>query len=93
MDRFIEHIEEYNKIKESKIMIVFDDMIADFVGNKKLHQTVKKTVFRNRKLNTSLVFFTQSCFAAPKPVRLSSTHYFVGKTPNKQELHQIAFNY
>ena len=42
MDRFIEHIEEHNKIKESKIMIVFDDMIADFLGNKKLHQIVKK---------------------------------------------------
>ena len=34
---------------------------------------------RGRKLITSLVFITQSYFAAP-------THYFVMKVPNKREL-------
>ena len=44
-------------------------------------------------LNISLVFITQSYFAVPKNVRLNSTHYFIMKIPNKQKLHQIAFNH
>ena len=41
---------------------------------------------RGRKLITSLVFITQSYFAAPKNIKLNSTHYFVMKVPNKREL-------
>ena len=41
----------------------------------------------------SYVFITQSYFAAPQNNSLSSTHYFIMKIPNKQELQQIAFNY
>ena len=29
----------------------------------------------------------------PKNIRLNSTHYFVMKIPNKQELHKITFNH
>ena len=36
---------------------------------------------------------TQSYFAVPKTIRLNSTHYFIMKIPNKQELQQITFNY
>ena len=45
-----------------------------------------------KTLNVSPVFITQSCFAIPKNIRLNSTHYFVRKIPNKQDLQQIAFN-
>ena len=41
----------------------------------------------------SVVFFTQSLFAVPKDFRLSSTHYFFIKIPNKRKLHQITFNH
>ena len=49
--------------------------------------------FRGRKLNISLVFITQSCFAVRKNLRLNSTHYFVMEIPNKRELQQITFNH
>ena len=47
---------------------------------------------RGRTLNIYLVFITQSYFKVPKDVRLSSTHFFIMKIPNKRELQQIARN-
>ena len=35
MDDFFENIEEYNPNKNRKILIVFDDMIAHMLSNKK----------------------------------------------------------
>ena len=72
--------------KKRKILIVFDDMIVDMLSNKKLNQIVTELFIRSRKLNISLVFITQVYFAAPKNIRLNSTHYFIMKIPNKQEL-------
>ena len=63
------------------------------LSNKKLNQIVTELFIRGRKLNISLVFITQVYFAAPKNIRLNSTHYFIMKIPNKQELQQIAFNH
>ena len=54
--------DEYNPDKERKILIVFGDMIADMINNKKLDSTVTELFIRWRKLNTSLVFITQSYF-------------------------------
>ena len=48
---------------------------------------------RSRKLYIFLIFITQSYFAVPKNIRLNSTHYFIMKTSNRQELQQIAFNH
>ena len=47
-------------------MIVFDDMIADMLSNKKLNSAVTELFIIERKLNISLVFITQSYFAVPK---------------------------
>ena len=47
---------------------------------------------RGRKLNISLVFITQSYFKVPKDVRLSTSHFFIKKIPNKRELQQIEIN-
>ena len=93
MNDIYKNIEEYNPNKEQKILIVFDDMIADMLSNKKLNPIVTELFIRGRKLNISLVFITQSYFAVPKNIRLNSTHYFVMKIPNKRELQQIAFNH
>ena len=90
---FIKNIEEYNPNKKRKILIVFDDMIADMLSNKKLNPIVTELFIRGRKLNISLVFNTQSYFAVPKNIRLNSTHYFIMKIPNKREFRQIAFNH
>ena len=56
-------------------------MIADMLSHKKLNPNVTELLFRGRKLNISLAFITQSCFAIPKYIRLNSTHYFVMKIP------------
>ena len=54
------NIDEYNVDKDRKILIVFDDMIADIIKNKKLNSIVTELFIRGRKLNISLVFITQS---------------------------------
>ena len=93
MEDVYKNIEEYNVDKERKILIVFDDMIADMINNKKLNSIVTELFIRGRKLNISLVFITQSYFKVPKDVRLNSTHFFIMKIPNKRELQQIALNH
>ena len=80
-------IDECNIDKERKILIVFDDMFADMINNKKLIS------IRGRKLNISPVFITQSYFKVPKDVRMNTTHFFISKIPNKRELQQIAINH
>ena len=87
------NIDEYNPDKENKILIVFDDMIADMIHNKKLNSIVTELFIRGRKLNISLVFITQSYFKVPKDVRLNSTQFFIMKIPNKRELEQIVLNH
>ena len=74
-------------------MIVSDDMIADMLINEILNPIVTKLFVRAKKLNISVVFVTQSYFVVPKNTRLNSTHYFIMKIQNKQQLQQIAFNY
>ena len=75
------------------MLIVFDDIIADMIHNKKLNSKVTELFIRGRKLNISLVFITQSYFKVPKNVRLNTTHFFIMKIPNKRELQQIAINH
>ena len=87
------NINYHNPDKENKILIVFDDMIADMINNKKLNSIVTELFIRGRKLNISLVFITQSYFKVPKDVRLNTTHFFIMKIPNKRELQQLAISH
>ena len=73
MDDMYQNIEEYNPNKKGKILIVFDDMIADMLSNKKPNPTVTEVFIRRRKLNISLAFITQSYFAVSKNIRLYSS--------------------
>ena len=86
MDDVYENIDGQNPSKEKKILIVFDEMIADIISNKKFQAVVKELFIRCRKLNISLAFITQSYFSVPKDVRLNSTHYLIMKINNKREL-------
>ena len=79
MDDVYENITEYNPNRKRKILIVFDDTIADIMANKKSPAIIKELFIRCRKFNTSLVFFTQSYSSVPKEVRLNSTHYLIMK--------------
>ena len=87
MNNIYKNIEDYNPNNKQKILIVFDDMIADMLSNKNLTPIVAELLFiKGRKLNISLVFITQSHFAFPKNIRLNSMHYFIMKILNKREL-------
>ena len=68
MDNVYKNIEEYNPNKKQKILIVFDDMIAGMVSNKKLNPIVSQLFIRGGKLNISLVLITQSYFGMPKKI-------------------------
>ena len=68
-------------------------MIADIMANKKFQSIIKDLFIRCRKLNTSLVFITQSSFSFPKEVRLNSTNYLIMKIHNRRELQQIAIDH
>ena len=87
------NINQYNIDKGRKMLIVFDDMIAGMIDNKKLNYIVTELFIRRRKLNISLVFITQSYFKVPKDVRLNTTHFFIAKIPNKRELQQMVINH
>ena len=62
-------IEHYNPNKKRKILIVFDDMIADLINNKTFNSVLTEFFIRVRKLNISIVFITKSYFKVRKNVR------------------------
>ena len=90
MNDVLDDINNYNKNRGKKVLIVFDDMIADIEYNKNFKQTIKELFYRARKTNVSIVFITQSYFRALKDARLNSTHYILMKIDNKKELKRIA---
>ena len=71
MDNVYENIDHYNSNRKRKILIIFDDMIADIMTNKKFHAKIEELFEKCRKLNISLVSIAQSCFAFLKDVRLN----------------------
>ena len=86
----LDNINNYHKNRDKKVLVVFDDMIADIMRNKKFEAIIKELFIRCRKLNISIVFITQSYFRTPKDARLNSTHYILMKRGTKKELKSIA---
>ena len=80
-------------IEKGKILMVFDDMIADIMTNKEFQAIIKELFIRCRKVNISLLFITQSYFSVPKDVKLNSTHYLIMKISKRKELQNIAINH
>ena len=68
MDDVYENINGYNPSRRRKLLIVFDDMIADIMRNKQFQAIIKELFIRCRKLNISLVIIAQSYFSVPKDV-------------------------
>ena len=60
------NIEDYNPIKKRKVLIIFDDMIADMINNNRMVTIVTELFIRGRKLNISIVYITQSYFKVSK---------------------------
>ena len=90
MDDVFDNINNYNKNRDKKVLIIFDDKIADIMRSEKFKAIVKELFIRCRKLNISIVFITQSYFRTHKDARLNSTHYILMKIGRKKELKNIA---
>ena len=66
MDDIYKNIEEYNPNKKRKILMVFDDMIADMFSNKKLNPIVTELFIRGRNLNNLSCFYYTTLFCCSK---------------------------
>ena len=93
MDDIYDDIEDYNKKRKRKVLIIFDDMISHVMSDKKAQQVLKDLFIRCRKLNILLCFLSQSYFSVQKDIRLNCTHYIIFKSNNKRELQNIAINH
>ena len=84
MNDVLGDINNYNKNRDKKVLIVFDDMIADIEYNKNFKRIIKELFYRARKINVSSVFITPSYFKPLKDASLNSTHYILMKINNKK---------
>ena len=75
MDDILSDIEDYNKKRKRKVLIIFDDIISHVISDKKAQQILKDLFIRCRKPNISLRFLTQCCFSAPKKIKLYSLYF------------------
>ena len=66
MNDVYNNIDNYNQSRKRKILIVFDDMIADIMTNKKFQAIIKELFIRCRKVSISYVFNTQFYFLLQK---------------------------
>ena len=69
MNDVLEDINNYNKNRDKKVLLIFDDMIADIMRSEKFKAIVKEIFIRCSKLNISIVFITQSYFRTPLRMR------------------------
>ena len=72
-------IKIFKPAKKKRVLIVFDNTIADMESNKKLGPLVNELFLRRRQLNILLVFISQSYFKVPKTIRLNATYSFFQK--------------
>ena len=92
MNDICKNIKECYPNKKCKILIVPDGIIPDMISHKKLKPIVTELFIRHRKLDISL-FLQNLILLCHKRIKLNSTHSFIMKTPNKQELEQNALNH
>ena len=86
MNDVYNNIDDYDQLRKIKILIVFDDMIADIMTSKKFPAIIKKLFIKCRKFNISLVFIPLSYFSVPKEARSNSTHYLIMKIHTKKRV-------
>ena len=90
MQDVYKNIEEYNIGKKRKILIVFDDMIADMINNlKKLSSVVTELFVSGIKINISIAFIIQSYFEGSKDFKLNSPHFLSWKFQIKYNLNKL----
>ena len=91
MNDFYNNSDYDNPKSKKKKLIVFHDMIADIITNKKFQAIIKELFIRWGKLNISLVFITDSYISVPKDARLNYTYYLIMKVYNKRELLNLPY--
>ena len=88
------NIDEYNPGKKRKVLIVFDDVVADMISTKKLDSIMAELFIRGWKINITIAFIIMKLYLkVPKEVGLNSTHFFIIKIPNKRELQQMEISH
>ena len=66
MSDVYKNTEDYSPHNKRKVSIVFDDMIADMINDKKLNPIVTELFIRGRKRNIYIAFITQSYFKSAR---------------------------
>ena len=56
MDDVLDDVNNYNKNRDRKVLIVFDDMTADIEYNKNFKRIIIELFYRARKINISILF-------------------------------------
>ena len=64
MDDVYQNNDDCKLNRKRKILIVFNDIIADIINNKKFQAIIKKLFINCRTLNISLVFITVLFFCS-----------------------------
>ena len=54
----IKIFEEFNRHRKRKVLIVFDDSIANMITKQKLDEILTELFIRGRKLNSYILFIT-----------------------------------
>ena len=69
MDDVYENINDYNPIRKRKKLIVFHDMIADIMDNKRFQAIIKELFTRCRELNISLALPSRHTTSLGRPLK------------------------
>ena len=70
MDNILSNIEDYNKKRRRKVLIIFDDMISHVMVDETALQILRDLFFRCRKLNISICFFNTIIFFSAKRCKI-----------------------
>ena len=89
LDDIYKNIEEFKPKKKHKILIIFGDMIADLLNNKKFNPVITELLIKARKLNISLVFITQRYFVIPKNIRLNLHNALLWKFQTNKSFNKL----
>ena len=85
MQDVYKNMERFNPSGKCNVLPFFDNIIADVISNKKLSSVVTELFLREKKLNVSTVFITQSYFQVSRDIRIICTHFLLN-TSNKQNV-------
>ena len=82
IDDVCQNLRDCNPTKKNRVLIVFDNMIADMESNKTSIRIITELSLRAKRLHISPGFTSPSGFKVPKTIRLNSTYYFIMKISN-----------